>query len=140
MAIVKILEQIYEEQFLGFSYGFRPGRSQHDALDTLTVGLKSKKVNGVLDLDLRRYFDSVDHDRRILRLLLQWLKVGYLDEKGGRIRLQVDTAQGAVVSPSLVNVYLLYALDQWSVWWRKHNSTGEMIVVRYADYVIVGFQ
>ena len=152
MAIVKILEQIYEEQFLGFSYGFRPGRSQHDALDALTVGLKSKKVNWVLDLDLRKYFDSVDHDRllkiirhrvrdrRILRLLLQWLKVGYLDEKGRRIRSHVGTAQGAVVSPLLANVYLHYALDQWSVWWRKHNSTGDMIIVRYADDVIVGFQ
>ena len=152
MAIVKILEQIYEEQFLGFSYGFRPGRSQHDALDALTVGLKSKKVNWVLDLDIRKYFDSVDHDRllrtirhrvrdrRILRLLRQWIKVGYVDERGRRIKSQVGTAQGAVVSPLLANVYLHYALDQWSVWWRKYNGRGDMIIVRYADDVIVGFQ
>jgi len=152
MAVVKILEQIYEEQFLGFSYGFRPGRSQHDALDALTVGLKSKKVNWVLDLDIRKYFDSVGQDRllkiiqhrvrdrRILRLLRQWLEVGYIDAQGRRIRSQVGAAQGAVVSPLLANVYLHYALDQWSVWWRKHNSKGDMIIVRYADDVIVGFQ
>ena len=152
MAIVNILEPIYEEQFLGFSYGFRPGRSQHDALDALTVGLKSKKVNWVLDLDIRKYFDSVDQDRllktirhrvrdrRILRLIQQWLKVGYVEEGGRRIRSQRGTAQGAVVSPLLANVYLHYALDQWSVWWRKYRSEGDMIIIRYADDVIVGFQ
>jgi len=150
-AVVSILNQIYEEDFLGFSYGFRPGRNQHDALDALWVGLMRKKVNWVLDADVRDFFGSVVHerlvkfvehriaDRRILRLIQKWLKAG-VSEEGNWSRTEVGTPQGAVISPLLANVYLHYVFDLWAQHWRKHRATGDMIVVRYADDIVLGFQ
>jgi group II intron reverse transcriptase/maturase len=150
-AVVTILNQIYEEDFLGFSYGFRPGRSQHQALDALSVGLVRKKVNYVLDADIRGFFDNIDHewmmrfiqhrvaDRRILRLIHKWLKAGALEE-GQRSETKVGTPQGAVISPLLANIYLHYAYDQWVAAWRKKLAQGDVIVVRYADDTVMGFQ
>ena len=143
-AVVTILNQIYEEDFLGFSYGFRPGRSQHKALDALSVGLVRKKVNYVLDADIRGFFDNIDHewtmrfiqhrvaDRRMLRLIQKWLKAGVLEE-GNRSETKVGTPQGAVISPLLANIYLHYVYDQWVEAWRKKLAKGDVIVVRYAD-------
>jgi len=150
-AVVTILNQIYEEDFLGFSYGFRPGRSQHQALDALSVGLVRKKVNYVLDADIRGFFDNIDHewmmrfiqhrvaDRRILRLIQKWLKAGVLEE-GNRSETKVGTPQGAVISPLLANIYLHYVYDQWVEAWRKKLAKGDVIVVRYADDTVMGFQ
>ena len=150
-AVVTILNQIYEEDFLGFSYGFRPGRSQHKALDALSVGLVRKKVNYVLDADIRGFFDNIDHewmmrfiqhrvaDRRMLRLIQKWLKAGVLEE-GNRSETKVGTPQGAVISPLLANIYLHYVYDQWVEAWRKKLAKGDVIVVRYADDTVVGFQ
>ena len=150
-AVVTILNQIYEEDFLGFSYGFRPGRSQHQALDALSVGLVRKKVNYVLDADIRGFFDNIDHewmmrfiqhrvaDRRILRLIQKWLKAGVLEE-GNRSETKVGTPQGAVISPLLANIYLHYVYDQWVEAWRKKLAKGDVIVVRYADDTVTGFQ
>jgi group II intron reverse transcriptase/maturase len=143
-AVVTVLNQIYEEDFLGFSYGFRPGRSQHDALDALVVGLRRKKVGWVLDLDVRGFFDNVSHewlvkfiehriaDRRIVRLIQKWLKAG-VTEEGAWTETKVGTPQGAVVSPLLANVYLHYVFDLWVSQWRRRMAQGDMIVVRYAD-------
>jgi retron-type reverse transcriptase len=143
-AVVTVLNQIYEEDFLGFSYGFRPGRNQHDALDALWVGLKRKKVNWILDLDVRAFFDTVSHewlvkfvehriaDRRILRLIQKWLKAG-VSEQGEWTETKVGTPQGAVVSPLLANIYLHYVFDLWVSQWRRKVAQGDMIVVRYAD-------
>src|SRR6201981_2532591 len=129
-AVVTILNQIYEEDFLGFSYGFRPGRSQHDALDALSYALLKKKVNYILDADIRGFLDSIDHewmmrfiqhrvaDSRILRLIQKWLKAGVLEE-GNRSETKVGTPQGAVISPLLANIYLHYVYDQWVEAWRK---------------------
>ena len=123
-AVVTVLNQIYEEDFLGFSYGFRPGRSQHDALDALWVGLMGKKVNWVLDADIRGFFDTIDHgwllkfvehriaDRRILRLIRKWLRAG-VSEDGKWSQTTVGTPQGAVASPLLANVFLHYVFDLW---------------------------
>jgi RNA-directed DNA polymerase len=150
-ALAAILNQIYEEDFQGFSYGFRPGRSQHQALDALWVGIMRKKVNWVLDADIRGFFDNMSHewtmkfvehrvaDRRVLRLIRKWLRAG-VSEEGNWSKTEVGTPQGAVISPLLANIYLHYAFDLWVKHWRKHQATGDMVVVRYADDIVVGFE
>src|SRR5665213_1206824 len=150
-AAVTILNQIYEVDFKGFSYGFRPGRSPHQALDALYVGIQGKRVNWVLDADIRGFFDNMSHewtmkfiehrvvDRRMLRLIQKWLKVG-VSEDGQWSETEVGTPQGAVVSPLLANVYLHYVFDLWVEAWRKKVANGDVIVVRYADDLVVGFQ
>jgi group II intron reverse transcriptase/maturase len=150
-AVVTVLEAIYEEDFVGFSYGFRPGRGQHDALDALHVGILRRQVNWVLDADIRGFFDAMSHswiirflehriaDKRILRLVAKWLKVGIVED-GRVIRGTRGAPQGAVVSPILANVYLHYVYDLWAHRWRQMMASGDMIVVRYADDTIVGFQ
>jgi RNA-directed DNA polymerase len=150
-AVVTILNQIYEVDFEGFSYGFRPGRSPHQALDALTVGIQWKRVNWVLDADIRGFFDNMSHewtmkfiehrvaDRRVLRLIQKWLKAG-VSEDGQWSETKLGTPQGAVVSPLLANVYLHYAFDQWVEVWRKKVAKGDVIVVRYADDLVLGFQ
>src|SRR6266496_3642687 len=150
-AVETVLNQIYEADFKGFSYGFRPGRGPHQALDALTVGLQRKRVNWVLDADIRGFFDNMSHewtmqfiahrvaDRRMLRLIQKWLKAG-VSEDGRRSETKVGTPQGAVVSPLLANVYLHYVFDLWADVWRKKVATGDIIVVRYADDLVVGFQ
>jgi group II intron reverse transcriptase/maturase len=142
-AVVFVLEAIYEEDFLGFSYGFRPGRGQHDALDALHAGIYRKQVNWVLDLDIQGFFDATAHswmirflehriaDKRILRLIAKWLKVGITDN--GRVtRSDRGIPQGAVISPTLANVYLHYVFDLWTHRWRR-QANGDVIVIRYAD-------
>jgi group II intron reverse transcriptase/maturase len=150
-ALVMVLNEIYEEDFLGFSYGFRPGRCPHDALDAVWVGIKQRKVNWVLDVDIRSFFDTIDHgklmellelriaDRRVLRLIAKWLRAG-VSEDGQWSKTTVGSPQGAVISPLLANVYLHYVLDQWVQRWRRQQAHGEVIVVRYADDVVLGFQ
>ncbi|MBD3258179.1 group II intron reverse transcriptase/maturase [candidate division GN15 bacterium] len=150
-AVRVILEQIYEEDYLGFSYGFRPGRGCHNALDALHVGLHKRKVNWVLDADIRGFFDAIDHqwmlrflehriaDPRILRLIRKWLIAG-VSEDGQWSRTTVGTPQGAVISPLLANIYLHYVLDLWANQWRDRKARGEMILVRYADDFVLGFQ
>ena len=150
-AVGTVLNQIWEEDFLGFSYGFRPGRSQHQALDALYVGITRKKVNWVLDLDIRAFFDRIDHawmvkfvehrigDRRIVRLIQKWLKAGVIEE-GRRIETEQGTPQGSVISPILANVYLHYVLDLWVDRWRRKKAVGDAIIVRYADDAVLGFQ
>jgi len=150
-AVGRVLNQIWEEDFRGFSYGFRPGRSQHDALDALSVGIARKKVNWVLDLDIRAFFDKIDHawmvkfvehrvgDRRIVRLIQKWLKAG-VREQGRWFEAEEGTPQGAVISPILANLYLHYALDLWVDQWRRKNAAGDVIIVRYADDAVLGFQ
>jgi len=150
-AVVEVLNAIYETDFLGFSYGFRPGRSQHQALDALSAGIYLKKVNWVLDADIRGFFDAIDHgwmrkflehrigDTRLLRLVQKWLAAGVMED-GKWTRSQEGTPQGATVSPLLANLYLHYVLDLWSQRWRKQVARGEVIIVRYADDFVVGFQ
>jgi len=150
-AVVTILNQIYEVDFLGFSYGSRPGRSQHQALDALVVGIERKLVNWVLDADIRGFFDNVNHewmlrflqhrvaDRRILRLIRKWLKAG-VSEDGIRSETKVGTPQGAVASPLLANIYLHYVFDLWVEAWRKKCASGHVIVVRYVDDTVMGFE
>jgi group II intron reverse transcriptase/maturase len=150
-AVVEVMNSIYEQDFLGFSYGFRPGRSAHGALDALAHGIQTRKVNFVLDADIRGFFDSIDHewlirfvehrvqDRRILRLIQRWLRAGVL-EAGSRIETEIGSPQGAPISPLLANIYLHYAIDLWVQQWRKRHARGEVIVVRYADDFVVGFQ
>jgi RNA-directed DNA polymerase len=150
-AVVTILNQIYEVDFKGFSYGFRPGRGPHQALDALTVGIQRKRVNWVLDADIRGFFDNMNHewtmkfvehrvaDRRVLRLIQKWLKAG-VSEDGQWSETKVGTPQGAVASPLLANVYLHYVFDLWVEVWRKKIAKGDVIVVRYADDLVVGFQ
>jgi RNA-directed DNA polymerase len=150
-AVGWVLEQIYEEDFLGFSYGFRPGRSAHQALDAIWVAILQRKVNWILDADVRSFFDHLDHgwmgkflehrigDRRILRLIQKWLRAG-VSEEGEWSRTAVGTPQGAVISPLLANIYLHYVLDLWVQRWRKQEAKGEVIIVRYADDFILGFQ
>jgi RNA-directed DNA polymerase len=150
-AVVTVLQQVYEGDFLGFSYGFRPERSQHDALDALTVGIKRKKVNWVLDADIRGFFDNMDHrwlmkfveyriaDPRILGLIQKWLKAG-VSEDGQWTESRVGTPQGAVASPMLANLYLHYAFDLWAKQWRDQTAQWDMIVVRYADDIVLGFE
>jgi group II intron reverse transcriptase/maturase len=149
-AVGEILSVIYEEFFLGFSYGFRPGRSQHDALDALSVGLYRKKVNWVLDADIQGFFDTIPHewmlrflehriaDKRILRLVRKWLRAG-VSEDGEWSRTKVGTPQGAVISPLLANIFLHYVFDLWAHRWRQH-ARGEVIIVRFADDTVLGFQ
>jgi RNA-directed DNA polymerase len=150
-AVVTVLNEIYEEDFLGFSYGFRPGRKQHDALDALWVGLRRKRVNWVLDLDVRGFFDNVSHewlvqfvehriaDRRVIRLIQKWLKAG-VSEDGEWAETKVGTPQGAVISPLLANIYLHYVFDLWVNQWRQKAAQGDVIVVRYADDAVLGFE
>jgi len=150
-AVVAILTPIYEAEFLGFSYGFRPGRSQHDALDALAFGIKAHKICWIVDADIARFFDSLSRewlvrfveyrigDRRIIRLIQKWLKAGVLEENRW-IETKEGTPQGSVASPILANVYLHYTYDLWVQQWRRRHATGDMIVVRYADDTIVGFQ
>ncbi len=149
-AYAEVVGEVFEAEFLGFSYGFRPGRSQHDALDALTVGLERRRVNWVLDADIRGFFDTIDHewllrflehrisDRRVLRQARQWLKAGVLEE-GELCIAEKGTPQGGSVSPLLANIYLHYVFDLWADRWRKH-AQGDVIIVRYADDFVVGFQ
>jgi RNA-directed DNA polymerase len=149
-AVRMVLEPIYEAEFLGFSYGFRPNRSQHKALDALYVALGGK-TNWVLDVDIRSFFDTIDHgwlrkfiehrigDKRLVRLLLKWLNAGVMEE--GRLHeVTAGTPQGGIISPLLSNVYLHYVLDLWVQQWRKRNARGEVYIVRYADDFVMGFQ
>jgi RNA-directed DNA polymerase len=150
-AVVEVLNQIWEEDFLDFSYGFRRGRSQHDALDALYTGIVSSKVNYVLDLDIRSFFDQVGHDHlerfirhrigdeRLVRLILKWVQAGVMED-GQWFETKEGTPQGAVISPLLANLYLHYVLDLWVLAWRKKVARGDMIVVRYADDAVLGFQ
>lgn len=150
-AVVMVLNAIYEHDFIGFSYGFRPGRNPHNALDALYVGITKHKVNWVLDADVREFFDSLSHkwldkfirhriaDRRILRLIQKWLKAGVLED-GKRIYSDVGTVQGGSVSPLLANIYLHYVFDVWVHRWRKRHACGDIVVVRFADDFVVGFQ
>jgi group II intron reverse transcriptase/maturase len=149
--VAQIFSVIWEEEFLGFSYGFRPGRGPHLALDALTVGIERKRVRWVLEIDIRAYFDTISHeclmkfiehrigDQRILDLIQKWLKAGVLE--GGRwTQSEEGTPQGNLISPVLANIYLHYVFDQWAHQWRKRNARGDMIIVRYADDIVVGFE
>jgi group II intron reverse transcriptase/maturase len=150
-ATVEVLNAVYEADFLGFSYGFRPGRSQHKALDALAVGIRRKKVNWVLDADIRGFFDAIDHewlvefikhriaDKRVVRHVKKWLNAGVL-EHGEWRRVEEGTPQGGSVSPLLANVYLHYAFDLWAHTWRRKRASGDVVLVRYADDFIVGFE
>src|SRR5215218_6520633 len=150
-ATAAVLNVIYEEDFLGFSYGFRPGRGQHDALDALVVGITSTRVNHILDCDIRSFFDAVSQewlirflqhriaDPRIIRLIRKWLRAGVLED--GIVTVSdTGTGQGSVISPLLANVYLHYVFDLCAERWRRREATGDMIIVRYADDIVVGFQ
>jgi RNA-directed DNA polymerase len=150
-ATVEVLNAIYETDFLGFSYGFRPGRSPHNALDAVYVGLLKRKVNWVLDLDIRGFFDAIDHgwlmkfvehriaDRRVVRLIQKWLNAGVLED-GKRTRAKEGTPQGGSASPLLANIYLHYVFDLWVQKWRRTQAIGDIIVVRFADDIVLGFQ
>jgi RNA-directed DNA polymerase len=150
-AVTEVLNAIYEAAFLGFSYGFRPGRNQHQALDALTVALRTKKVNWVLDADIRGFFDTLDHgwlvkfvehrvaDRRIVRLIQKWLRAGVLED-GKRTVSETGTVQGGSISPLLANLYLHYVFDLWVQRWRQTQARGDVIVVRFADDFVLGFQ
>lgn len=150
-AVTEVLNAVYEVDFLGFSYGFRPGRSQHKALDALSVGIERRKVNWVLDADIRGFFDAIDHewlmrmiehriaDQRVLRHIRKWLNAGVLEE--GKLRETTEgTPQGGSVSPLLANIFLHYVLDLWADRWRRKQARGEVIIVRYADDFVVGFE
>jgi RNA-directed DNA polymerase len=157
--VVEVLNAIYEQDFVGFSYGFRPGRGQHDALDALAVGIGNRAVNWILDADIKGFFDNISHewmmrfvehrigprsgpmqrqavsahgDRRVLRLIRKWLTAGVVED-GVRQPATKGTPQGAVISPLLANIYLHYVYDLWTEQWRKRHARGAMIVVRYAD-------
>ncbi len=150
-ATVAVLNSIYEEEFLGFSYGFRPKRGQHDCLDALVVGITDRRVNFILDADIRSFFDAVSQDwlvcfvehrigdPRIIRLIRKWLKAGILED-GVVTASAKGTGQGSVISPLLANVYLHYVIDLWAERWRRREATGDMIIVRYADDIVVGFE
>jgi RNA-directed DNA polymerase len=150
-ATATVLNQIYEEEFLGFSYGFRPERGQHDALDALYVGLETRKVNYILDADIHSFFGEVSQDwlirfvehrigdKRIIRLIRKWLRAGILED--GVIQTsERGTGQGSVISPLLANIYLHYVFDLWAERWRRREATGDMIIVRYADDTVIGFE
>lgn len=149
-ALVKILNAVYENDFMGFSYGFRPGRSQHDALDALATGLVRTNVNWVLDADISQFFDRVSHewlirftehrigDRRVIRLIRKWLTAG-TSEEGQWRATEEGTPQGAVISPLLANIYLHYVFDLWAHQWRRRYATGNVVMVRYADDIVIGF-
>jgi RNA-directed DNA polymerase len=150
-ATVMVLNAIYEEDFLGFSYGFRPGRGPHDALDALVVGITTRKVNYILDADIRSFFDTVSQDwlvrfvehrigdKRIIRLIRKWLKAGILED-GVLTVSDRGTGQGSVASPLLANIYLHYVFDLWAERWRRREATGDMVITRYADDLVIGFQ
>ena len=150
-AVGEVLSQIWEEDFQGFSYGFRPGRGQQDALDALWVGIVRKKVGWILDLDIRSFFDKLQHDwlvqfvehrigdRRVIRLIQKWLRAGVVED-GKWFQTEEGSPQGSVISPILANLYLHYVLDLWVKAWRKKQARGEVIVVRYADDGVLGFQ
>jgi group II intron reverse transcriptase/maturase len=150
-AVVAVLNAIYEEDFLGFSYGFRPKRNQHQALDALAVGICKTSVNWILDADIRSFFDSVSQDwlvrflghrigdERIIRLVRKWLKAGVLEDGEWSVS-EEGTPQGAVVSPLLANVYLHYVFDLWAQRWRRREAKGNVIIVRYADDIVMGFE
>jgi group II intron reverse transcriptase/maturase len=150
-AVVEVLNAIYEEDFLGFSYGFRPGRSPHDALDALTVGIERRRVNWVLDADVKDFFTSLDHDwlarfvehrvadRRVLRLIQKWVRAGVIED-GKWTASEVGAPQGASASPLLANIYLHYVLDRWVRQWRRRHAHGEVIIVRFADDFVAGFE
>jgi group II intron reverse transcriptase/maturase len=150
-AVLAVLNAIYEEDFLGFSYGFRPKRGQHDALDALVVAITARKVNFILDADIRSFFDMVSQDwlvrfvehrigdKRIVRLIQKWLKAGVLED--GIVSVsETGTGQGAVISPLLANIYLHHVFDLWAEQWRGREATGDMIIVRYADDIVLGFE
>src|SRR5437867_2194111 len=150
-AVVEVLNAIYEADFLGFSYGFRPGRNPHQALDALTVGVMTKKVNWVLDADIRAFFDTLDHgwlvqfiehrvaDRRVVRLIQKWLSTGVLED-GKRTRSEAGTVQGGSISPLLANLYLHHVFDLWAQRWRRKQARGDVVVVRFADDFVIGFE
>jgi RNA-directed DNA polymerase len=150
-AVVEVLNAIYEQDFAGFSYGFRPRRGPHDALNALTVAIQTRKVSWVLDADIRSFFDTLHHswlvkfvehrvaDRRLVRLIQKWWRAGVLEE-GRRVRSAVGTVQGGSISPLLANIYLHYVFDLWTRQWRKKHAHGQVIVVRYADDFVVGFE
>jgi group II intron reverse transcriptase/maturase len=150
-AVVEVLNAVYEAEFRGFSYGFRPGRNPHQALDALTVGIQRRKVNWVLDADIRDFFGQLDRawlktflehriaDKRVLRLIGKWLAAGVIED-GAWSQTEQGTPQGASVSPLLANVYLHYVFDLWADWWRRRHGHGDVIIVRWADDFIVGFQ
>ena len=150
-AVLWVLQSIYEQDFLGFSYGFRRGRSQHQALDALNVALTERRVNWVLDADIQGFFDAIDHswlikflehrigDRRILRLIRKWLRAGIIED-GEWSTSTVGSPQGSVISPLLSNVYLHYVFDLWVHWWRRKCCRGDVVVVRYADDFVIGFE
>lgn len=150
-AVTEVLNAVYEADFLGFSYGFRPGRKQHHALDALAVAIRTRKVSWVLDADIRGFFDAIDHgwmlkflehriaDKRMLRLIRKWLKAGVIE--AGELKANDEgTPQGASISPLLSNVYLHYVLDLWVQQWRKTSARGEVIIIRWADDFVMGFQ
>jgi group II intron reverse transcriptase/maturase len=150
-ATAEVLSSLYEQEFVRFSYGFRPERSPHQALDALSVGIMQKKVNWVLDADIRGFFDTLDHewlvkfiehrvaDRRVVRLIQKWLKAGVLEE-GRHIETEMGTIQGGSISPLLANIYLHYVFDLWVKQWRRVKARGDVIVVRFADDFVVGFE
>jgi group II intron reverse transcriptase/maturase len=150
-AVVEVLTAVYEPTFLGFSYGFRPGRSPHQALDALTVGIETRRVNWVLDADIQGFFDTLSHewlirfvehriaDRRVVRLIEKWLRAGVLED-GQRLRSEVGTVQGGSISPLLANLYLHYVFDLWVQRWRTRGEVGDVVVVRFADDFVVGFE
>ena len=150
-AVVEVLNAIYEEDFLGFSYGFRPGRKPHDALDALAVGIEKRKVNWILDADIRGFYDAIDHewlrkfvehriaDKRVLRLIQKWLNAGVIED-GSWSASEEGAPQGASASPLLANVYLHYVFDLWARHWRNRQAQGDVIIVRFADDIVVGFQ
>jgi group II intron reverse transcriptase/maturase len=150
-AVAEVMNAIYEEDFLGFSYGFRPGRNQHQALDALAVAIGRKKVNWVLDADIRSFFDVIDRawmrrfiehritDRRLRRLIEKWLNAGVMED-GKRTYTETGTPQGATISPLLANIFMHYVFDLWANQWRRRKAHGDVILVRYADDIVVGFQ
>jgi group II intron reverse transcriptase/maturase len=150
-ATVAVLNCIYEEEFLGFSYGFRPKRGQHDALDALVVGISTRRVNFIFDADLAAFFDSVSKDwlvrfvehrigdKRIIRLIRKWLKAGVLED-GVVTVSEMGTGQGSVISPLLANIYMHYVFDLWAHRWRQREAQGDVVLVRYADDFVVGFE
>jgi len=150
-AVVEVLNAIYEEDFLGFSYGFRPGRKPHDALDALAVGIEKRNVNWILDADIRGFYDAIDHewlrkfvehriaDKRVLRLIQKWLSAGVIED-GSWSASEEGAPQGASASPLLANVYLHYVFDLWARHWRNRQAHGDVIIVRFAGDIVVGFQ
>ena len=150
-AAVEVLNAIYEQDFLGFSYGFRPGKGAHNALDAVAVGVNVRKVNWVLDADISKFFDTIEHDwlikfiehrvadKAIVRLIRKWLNAGVLEE-GRRTQSVLGTVQGGSISPLLANIYLHYAFDLWGNQWRERHARGDVVIVRYADDWVGGFQ